>query len=270
MADFKGKSVIVTGSSSGIGQATAIMFAQRGANVTVCGRDETRLQQVLEECVKAGRDAGHSNKVIAVAGDMLSAETRADTFKKTVDAFGKLDALVANHGAQNFVQGLDGITEEIYDSLMDQNVKSVLFLIKEAVPLLEATGGSVVVTSSIASMVSSVSNVVYNISKAALDHLVRNLALEFGPKGIRINAINPTVVKTRIFRDLPGDFYESEAVQFVSEAHPLHGRLSTPEEQADVILFLASDAASFVTGQCLVVDGALSQRGFPLNYYKPS
>ena len=183
MSDFRDKCVIVTGSSSGIGESTAILFASRGANVTVCGRDETRLQRVVDSCLHAGQDAGHTNRVIAVPGDLTSADVRVDTIKKTVETFGQLDVLVANHGGQHFIQGLNEVTEEKFDSLMDMNVKSVLFLIKEAVPHLERSGGSVIVTSSIASTLCGTVNLIYNLSKAAIDHMVRCLALELGPRG---------------------------------------------------------------------------------------
>ena len=183
MTDFRDKAVIVSGSSSGIGEATAILFASRGANVTVCGRDELRVQSVVETCLKAGQDAGYTNKVIAVAGDMTCADVRADTVRKTVETFGQLDVLVANHGGQYLTSNLDGVTEENFDKNMDMNVKSVLFLIKEAVPHLEKSGGSVVVTSSIASELCGVQNITYHMGKAAVDHMVRCLSLEFGPKG---------------------------------------------------------------------------------------
>ncbi|RUS84562.1 hypothetical protein EGW08_007657 [Elysia chlorotica] len=255
MANFRDKSVIVTGSSSGIGEAAALMFAGKGANMTVCGRDELRLREIVEACLKAGQEAGHSNRVITVSGDLSSADVRAETIDKTVEAFGKLDILVVNHGAYHAARGMNDVTEEIFDSIIDKNVKSVLFLIKQAVPHLEKTGGSVVVTSSIASTLSTVGNIAYNISKAAVDHMMRNLALELGPKGIRINATNPTYTKTRIFRDLPPAFLNGRSFKAVSEGHPLHGRHSNPEEQAEVILFLASDAARDSAGIPLVSAG---------------
>ena len=183
MTDIRDKAVIVSGSSSGIGEATAILFASRGANVTVCGRDELRVQSVVETCLKAGQDAGYTNKVIAVAGDMTSADVRANTVRKTVETFGKLDVLVANHGVQYFAGCLEEVTEENFDGNIGVNVKSLLFLIKEAIPHLEKTGGSVIVTSSVASTRSASSNLAYHMSKAALDHMVRCLAMEMGPRG---------------------------------------------------------------------------------------
>ncbi|KAK3720227.1 hypothetical protein RRG08_007851 [Elysia crispata] len=257
MSDFRDKCVVVTGSSSGIGESTAILFASRGANVTVCGRDETRLQRVVDSCLHAGQDAGHTNRVIAVPGDLTSAHVRVDTIKKTVETFLELDVLVANHGVQYASFNMDHVIEENYNKNMDVNVKSVFFLIKVAVPHLEKTGGSVVVTSSIASTLSGVQNIAYHMGKAAVDHMVRCLSLELGPKGIRINAINPTFVDTWIFRHVEN--YPS---------HPLHGRKYTPEEQGEVILFLASDAARFVSGECVKVDGAIAKKGYAKNFYQ--
>ncbi|KAK3714563.1 hypothetical protein RRG08_020820 [Elysia crispata] len=269
MTDFRDRCVIVTGSSSGIGESTAILFASRGANVTVCGRDKTRLQRVVDSCLHAGQDAGHTNRVIAVPGDLTSAHVRVDTIKKTVETFGQLDVLVANHGGQFLTSNLDDVTEQNYDKNMDMNVKSVLFLIKEAVPHLEKTGGSVVVTSSLASTLSGVQNIAYHMGKAAVDHMVRCLSLELGPKGIRINAINPTLVgSTRIARDYRADLFKTGMGKFFCDSHPLRARSSTPEEQGEVILFLASDAARFVTGECVKVDGAMANKGYPRNFYQ--
>ena len=183
MTVFRDKAVIVTGSSSGIGEATAILFASRGANVTVCGRDELRVQSVVETCLKAGQDAGYTNKVIAVVGDITCADVRAETVRKTMETFGQLDVLVANHGGQYSTANLEDVTEKNFDRHINLNVKSVLFLIKEAVPHLEKSGGSVVVTSSIASTLCGIPNLAYHMSKAAVDHMVRCLSLEMGPKG---------------------------------------------------------------------------------------
>ena len=184
MSDFKHKSVIVTGSSSGIGESTAVMFASRGANVALCGRDVARLQQVLDKCRRAAQEAGHdTSKFVCLAGDLTSAAVREETLTKTVGTFGGLDVLVANHGVLPFASGLDGVTEENFDFGMDVNVKSVLLLIQAAVKELEASKGSVVVTSSISSTLAYPDFLVYYMSKAAIDQMVRCLALGLASKG---------------------------------------------------------------------------------------
>lgn len=269
MTEFTGKSVIVSGSSSGIGEGIAILLASQGANVTVCGRDVSRLQDVAEKCRKAAQDAGHNAEVIAVSGDMTSADVRAETVQKTVEAFGAIDVLVANHGIGVSVQDILSTTEQQFDSQIDHSVKSKYFLIKEAVPHLEKTKGCVVVTSSVGSTLISGVNLPYFMSMAALDHMVRGLALQLGPKGIRVNAINPTAVATRIFRDLETSPIEGHMGESIAKSHPLYGRMGTVEEQAKAVAFLASDAASFITGECLKVDGGITTKGLVGNFYTP-
>lgn len=270
MCDFVNKSVIVTGSSSGIGEYTALLFASRGANVTICGRDDTKVQHVVGKCHTAGQNSGHGNKFIGVAGDMTNPAHRQDVVDKTIAAFGKFDVLVVNHGTGKMSMGLDGMTEETYDHVFNTNTKSVVFLIKAAVKHLEKSKGCIVVTSSVSSTAPSPTMIDYKMSKAALDQMVRCLALDLGPKGIRINAINPTFVATSFFRDGKENLFASEVGLFCAKSHPLGERFSTPEEQADVIAFLASEGARFVTGECLRIDGGLAVKGNPLNYFVPS
>lgn len=258
----------MTGSSSGIGEATALLFARTGWNVTLCGRDTDRLQVAAEKCRQAAGEAGHSNRFISVPGDMRDASVRHKVLDDTVKAFGQLDCLVVNHGVM-----LGGPFEELseaeFDSTIDINLKSYVFLIKDAVQHLEKTRGSIVCVSSILSSLSGQMFLPYYLSKASLDHLVRCLALELGPKGIRINAVNPTVVKTRITRHILGDTPpEGPDItdSWVGPNTPLAGQESGAEEQADVIAFLASEQARFVTGQCLAVDGGISCKGNPFNW----
>ncbi|GFR70400.1 dehydrogenase/reductase SDR family member 4 [Elysia marginata] len=269
MSDVTGKTVVVSGSSSGIGEGIAILFASLGANVTVCGRDEARLQEVAKTCEKAARDSGHTSKVLTVPGDMTSAEIRKETIQRTVEVFGGLDVLVANHGVHVPSASLETTTEENFDTQINITVKSKLFLIKEAVPYLEKKKGCIVVVSSILSTMPGIYGLPYNMSMSALDHMVRCLALELAPKGIRVNAINPTLVATRIFRGSEFDLVSGDLGEYLAMAHPLEGRFSTVEEQARAVLFLASEAASFISGECLKVDGAATIKGNALNFYTP-
>ncbi|GFR87495.1 glucose 1-dehydrogenase [Elysia marginata] len=271
MSSLAGKSVIVTGSSSGIGEATAILFARKGCNVTLCGRDVGRLEEAAEKCREAGSSGGHSNRFITVAGDMTHCEVRRKVLEDTQKAFGGLDVLVVNHGV---MQGgaFDQLSETEFDSTIDINLKSYVFLIKDAVPYLEKTKGAIVCVSSILSTLSGQNFLPYVLSKAATDHLVRCLALELGPKGIRINAVNPTVVKTRIVRHLRLKPEDPDVVDaWVGPNTPLGGQASGTEEQADAIAFLASEEARYITGQCLAVDGGMTCKGNPFNWFpKPA
>ena len=182
MSGLAGKSVIVTGSSSGIGEATAILFARKGCNVTLCGQDFGRLQEAEEKCKQAGAAGGHTNRFITVAGDMTDSGVRKKVVQDTQTAFGRLDVLVANHGVL-MGGALPDLSEIDYDTTMDINLKSTVFLIKEALPYLEMTKGSIVCVSSIFSTMTGPNLLPYFLSKAATDHLVRCLAVQLGPKG---------------------------------------------------------------------------------------
>ena len=185
MSSLAGKAVIVTGSSSGIGLATAVLCAKKGANVTVCGRDVGRLQEAVKACEKAGKDAGHKNKIITSTGDISDSTVIKNTVEQTVKAFGGLDVLVTNHGA-NMLKGNESIeawTRECFDTCMNTNVRSVIELVQQAVPHLEKNRGNVVCVSSLGSVSPMSQSLNYLISKAALDHAVRCLAMQLGAKG---------------------------------------------------------------------------------------
>ncbi|CAG5125260.1 unnamed protein product [Candidula unifasciata] len=258
--DFEGKVVIVTGASSGIGAATAKMFAQRGAKVTLCGRDVGRLNEAVEECSKVG--GGDARRFLTVAGDVTNAEIRKQIIKQTIERFGRLDVLVANAGTIDPKRIMDE-TEESFDNAINTNVKATFFLIQIAIPELIKSKGNIVTVSSISSTLAVPSEIVYCMTKAALDHMTRNLALDLASKGVRVNAVNPTLVFTRIYRSSDDDPGVDKFLKDCAAAHPLHGRASTAEEQAEVIVFLASDAARFVTGECIKVDGAATLIGVP-------
>ncbi|XP_005094556.1 oxidoreductase asL5 [Aplysia californica] len=254
--DFAGKSAIVTGASSGIGESIALLLAQRGAMVTLCGRDEERLQRVQGKCQEAS--GGNSDRFITVQGDLNDKAVRDRILEETIAKFGKLDVLIANAGASPKTN-IDSDTEELFDFIFSTNLKSSYFLIQGSLPLLEKTKGNIVCVSSIVSTMPALWNQLYQMAKAGMDQLVRALALSQGPKGIRVNAINPTLVYTRIHeRQGDGEAHRERLHEYLGRRHPLHARASTPEEQAEVAVFLASDGAGFVTGQCVKVDGGIT------------
>ena len=176
----------MTGASSGIGEATAIFFAKKGSSVTLNGRDSNRLQDALAKCKAAASEAGHTdNRFLGVLGDITDSAVRDDLVEQTAKTFGKIDVLVVNHAVVIKDDTFDGVTEEGFDETINVNVKSALFLVKRAVPELERNRGCVVCVSSIASQCTSKQGFFsYTISKAAMDHMARCLALELGPKGI--------------------------------------------------------------------------------------
>ncbi|CAG5117580.1 unnamed protein product, partial [Candidula unifasciata] len=177
---FQDKVAIVTGSSSGIGEAIAVMFASRGAKVTLCGRDQDSLRSVLEKVVTLS--GGHQDKFITVQGDINDAKVQKEIIDKTVEAFGRLDILVANAGISSFLQTVQTATEESYNKHMDTNLKSVFFLIQQAIPHLENSQGNIVNISSNTTSAILTALTIYSISKAGLDHLTRSLAVDLGPK----------------------------------------------------------------------------------------
>jgi NAD(P)-dependent dehydrogenase (short-subunit alcohol dehydrogenase family) len=253
-SQLDGKVAIVTGSSAGIGEAIAILLASRGAIVTVCGRDQGRLQAVLDKVVTAS--GGHKDKVLAVQGDLTDHNVRKQIIDQTVAKFGRLDILVANAGVSGEFKPIWEVTEKSYNEVIDTNLTSVFFLIKEAVPHLEKTKGNIVSISSIAALMTFSAISVYSMAKAALDHLTRCLAVELGQKGIRVNGINPGYFPTLIGRHL-GNIEEINRQLVVTEnsKNALVGSVGVVEDVAEAVGFLVSHAADFITGELITVDG---------------
>lgn len=257
MMSLEGKVCVVTGSSSGLGEAIAIMFAQRGASVTLCGRDVTRLQTTFTSCVEAS--GGHASRFLSVAGDVTTSSCREDIVQKTVEKFGRIDVLVANAGMTDPQGGVDTAKETTFDNIFNVNVKSVFFLIQKAVGHLRASKGSIVVVSSITSLNAATPNIVYPMSKAAIDHMVRCLAVDLGPDNIRVNAVNPGFIPTRIRRMFGEnqdavDAQNCRAQEAEVRKQPLGTTAITKEGVAETVCFLSSAASGFVTGQCIPVD----------------
>jgi len=249
---FRGKIAIVTGSSTGIGAATAIKLSAAGGIVCLTGRDEQKLKEVVEKCKSIRLDNGQ--EAIYVVGDITNETTQCEIVSKTLAAFGRLDILVNNAG---IVVGspADQLDMGQFDHCMNVNVRSVMQLTHLCLPHLKTSKGNVVNISSIASNGASKNRMFYCMSKAALDSYTRCLAQELGSFGVRVNSINPGFTKTDIHRRR--GFSEQELDQFYEAGaqNALLCRVADPDEIADCILFLASTQASFVTGQTWVVDG---------------
>uniref|UniRef100_A0A0B7A5X1 Uncharacterized protein n=1 Tax=Arion vulgaris TaxID=1028688 RepID=A0A0B7A5X1_9EUPU len=259
---LKDKVAVVTGSSSGLGEAIAILFASRGAKVTLCGRDEGRLKSVLEKAVKAS--GGHHDRFLTVQGDLNEASVRKQIIDQTGHKFGRLDILVANAGVLRPNQSLLTATEETYDDIMNTNLKSVFFLIQQAVPLLEKSKGNIINISTAGYNLAIPMLTLSLLSKVALDHLTRCLAVDLGSKGIRVNSANPGQFATRVLRHVAIDTEatKGDATQpQIDVKQPLKGKLGTVEDFAEAVAFLASDQASFITGEALRVDGGRSFGG---------
>ena len=246
---LSGKVALITGGGSGIGRATAFLFAQEGTAVSVVDLDGERASTVAQAITQAGGVA------IATAGDVSQAEDCRQAVRRTKEGLGGLDILVNNAGIIRRADVL-GITEEEWDRVMAVNVKSVFLLSKYAIPVMvEAGGGVVVNTASGWGLVGGRDAVAYCASKGAVVNMTRAMALDHGEQNIRVNCICPGDTDTPMLR---GEAQQlgSPVERFLQDAadRPLR-RLGRPEEIAQAILFLASDAASFVTGSTLVVDG---------------
>ncbi|CAG5132887.1 unnamed protein product [Candidula unifasciata] len=237
-SQFKDKVAIVTGSSSGIGEAIAVMFASRGAMVTLCGRNLERLTTVFETVVEIG--GGHKDRFLIVQGDINDNDVRTQIISKTINAFGRLDILVANAGVSTIGQQISTATDEDYNIIMDTNLKSVFFLIQQAIPHLEKTRGNIVNISSVTTYTVQPELIIYSLAKIGLDHLSRILAAELGPKGQEAGAFN------------------SQTVLGELRQQAWKTRTGTVVDVAELVSFLASEAASLITGQSIKLDGGKS------------
>jgi NAD(P)-dependent dehydrogenase (short-subunit alcohol dehydrogenase family) len=246
MMEFKGKVAIVTGATSGIGMTTARKFAEQGGSVAAAGRKKEVLAKI----------AGPNIKTYAV--DLLN-ERETDTFvKAVVHDFGGIDVLV--NAAGIIASGsIENTTLADYDLMMNINVRSVFQLTQLALPSIIERKGNIVNVSSVTGLRAFPGVLAYCVSKAAVDQLTRCAALELAPKGVRINAVNPGVVRTNLH--LNSGMNEDAYAAFVERSkttHPL-GRIGEPEEIADLILFLASSKAGWITGGTYSIDGGRAQ-----------
>jgi len=245
---FKGKITMVTGASSGIGRATARALAREGATVGLVARREDVLNELAAEI---GREGGRS---LVLAGDVTKEEDRERAVAALTSQHGGLDVLVHSAGIIG-LGTIEDTTPEAWQQMFDINVFSVYRLTQLALPHLLPRKGNVVVVSSVNGLRSFPGVLAYCSSKAAVDQLTRCAALELAAKGVRMNAVNPGVVETNLHR--AGGLDEKAYRAFLERSkttHPL-GRVGKPEELADLILFLASDQAGWITGATVSIDG---------------
>jgi NAD(P)-dependent dehydrogenase (short-subunit alcohol dehydrogenase family) len=244
--DLTGKVAIITGSSRGIGRAIAEGMAEQGATVVI----SSRKQDACEEVAGGIKDGG--GQAIAIAASISDKAALQNLVDETRAQLGRIDVLVCNAASNPYFGPMAGITDDQFRKIMDNNVLANHWLTSMVAPeMLERGEGSIIIVSSVGGLTSSTVIGAYNISKAADLQLVRNLAAEFGPKGVRVNAIAPGLVRTDFARAL---WENPEILKRVTSVAALK-RIGEPRELAGAAVFLASDAASFVTGQTLVVDG---------------
>jgi 3-oxoacyl-[acyl-carrier protein] reductase len=246
MSKLTGKVAVVTGASKGIGAAIAKQLAADGASVVVnYSSSREGAEKVVHEITEAG------GKAIAVGASVAKQSEIDSLFAKTQKAYGKVDILVNNAGVYSFAS-LEEFTGEEYKRLYDTNVLGLLLTTQAALPHFPAGGGSVINISSVVSSLAPASTSLYSSTKGAVDTITKSLAKELGPRGIRVNAINPGLVVTEGAQSagIVGSDFETGAIA----ATPL-GRSGRPEDIAPPVAFLASDDARWITGETIFVSG---------------
>ncbi len=244
---FAGKTALVTGASRGIGRAIAVEFARSGADVALVGRDTAALEETAALC--ANSRPGAVAEIFP--GDVTDQGAMDRIVGLAVERFGRLDCAVANAG-QSVDSLLLRLKAETIDHLLDVNLKSAFYLCSAvAKPMMKQRSGSIVLMTSIVGLTGNPGQAAYAASKAGLLGLCKSLAKELGSRNIRVNAVAPGLIETAMTEKMPG------AAREFSIKQAALGRAGKPEDVSGVVAFLCSDAAGYVTGQTLVVDGGI-------------
>ncbi len=247
MMKLKNKIAIITGGASGIGKATAMLFAKEGAKVVIADIDEKNGKNAAKEIISAGGDATF------VKCDVTKSEDVKKTITETVKKSGTIDILFNNAGIYQEDRYIHELTEKLWDKTIDTNLKSVFLCSKYAISIMKRNKkGTIINNSSPLGIVAEPESPAYCASKAAVIHLTKVMALEYAKDNIRVNCVCPGPIDTPLLRK---SFRSEKELENYTEEHTPMGRLGKPEEVAAVVLFLASDDALFVTGSVYCVDG---------------
>ena len=250
--EFANKILLITGATSGIGKATALRFAEAGANIAAVGRNESALIELTEEIASKGSES------VAINADLSDNTGPANAVSKTVEHFGGVDVLV--NAAGHISSGtIENSSLDAWDAMLNINLRAVFILMQQALPSIIQRRGNIVNVSSVTGLRAFPGVLAYCVSKAGLDQLTRCAALELAAKGVRVNAVNPGVVVTEIHKrgGMTAEQYEA-FLEHSKSTHPL-GRVGDAREIAELIFFLASERASWITGATYSIDGGRAQ-----------
>jgi NAD(P)-dependent dehydrogenase (short-subunit alcohol dehydrogenase family) len=249
MNRLRGKVALVTGGNAGIGEAIAKVFAHEGASVAITGRRQVELDRVVTDIVRV------QGKVFAVAGSVTDESHVQQTVQQTVQQFGRIDILVNNAGVGDFGKRLHEIDDVTWAHVLNVNLSGAFRMTRAVLPqMLKQGRGAIVNISSIASLVGLPTLPAYAASKGALDAITRAIAVDYAKEGIRCNVVNPGLINTPMAAPLMSDV---EKLDPILSHYPLR-RAGKPEEVANMVLYLASDEAAWVTGGTFPIDGGMT------------